>query len=452
MWGTLECCQTFPVIDDIPILLTDRVPLNTIGQSEVLDQGPSVAELVAMVRGSDPMAALVRLLAMPIGPWPLSRLGPLRTALTTGRGAPLARSVGNAVIRRQLARRDELATEDWLACFYLHQVYLGQSYSYFLMRLSQPRQLAFLALLQVLPSGGRVLDLGCGFGHVTWQMIEAGHDVIGIDYNFAQVWVARWTVAPRARFVCADATNRLPLDDGDVAAAWFADSVALVPGPQDVIREMRRCAGSGPVILPRIGNAAVPPAFPEDLTVEGWRSLLGDLGNHRLLDEAVLVHGYLSGRAPDLRADSLDEVLQRSAKLYAVLSDDPTVMRDYGPLPDPPPHARGQLIINPLYIPVGGDGRRYRLAFPSDWYIFEDGGLTRFHDHQAALTDGQLADLRANRLSEELRPLVDGFVVIGAPASYTRRQRRRFKLRAYQIMTAVSPRLIDIPDAAAISP
>ena len=451
-WGTLSCeCSRYPIIDDIPVLLRDRVPNNSIGENDVIDEGPEVAELVRLVTGAEPLDALVRLVAVPPAPWPLSRFPAVRSLLGTAPVSGTRAWLGSRQLRARLARRDRLTVEDWLAAFYLYGTTADDAYSYFMYRHSQPRQLAFLTLLQALPPG-KVLDIGCGFGHLSWQLSIEGRDVIGLDYNFAQVWVARWWMAQRARFVCANATTTLPFASDTAAATMFVDGIHLVTNVEALLDEMRRCTEGGTVLLPRFGNAAVPPPEGSERTVAGWRALLEKGGGYRLLCEATLIDAYLDGRAADLRADDADEQLARSKWLYALLSEDEDIFADHGLLPDPPPHARGRLTINPIYAPVGRDHRRFRLTFPSDWYTFEDGALTRFHDYQAVLTSRQAAELDMGVITPQLRPLVDRFVVIGVPERYLRSLRRRYKPRAYQLATALLPRLVNIPDAAALPP
>jgi SAM-dependent methyltransferase len=61
---------------------------------------------------------------------------------------------------------------------------------------------------------GRTLDAGCGTGAVARQLVERGHDVVGVDLSAEMLTRARRLV-PQARFVAGDLTD-LPLPDGDV--------------------------------------------------------------------------------------------------------------------------------------------------------------------------------------------------------------------------------------------
>jgi SAM-dependent methyltransferase len=61
---------------------------------------------------------------------------------------------------------------------------------------------------------GRALDAACGTGAVSRQLVERGHDVVGLDSSKAMLARAREAV-PTARFVLGELTD-LPLDDGEV--------------------------------------------------------------------------------------------------------------------------------------------------------------------------------------------------------------------------------------------
>ncbi len=59
-------------------------------------------------------------------------------------------------------------------------------------------------LLDRLPAGARVLDIGSGTGRpVAEDLVAAGHEVVGVDVSATMVDIARRQV-PRARFVHAD--------------------------------------------------------------------------------------------------------------------------------------------------------------------------------------------------------------------------------------------------------
>ncbi|HYE71933.1 MAG TPA: class I SAM-dependent methyltransferase, partial [Blastocatellia bacterium] len=55
-------------------------------------------------------------------------------------------------------------------------------------------------------AGERILDVGCGTGHLTKKIAESGAEVVGIDSSAEMIEVAR-TTYPEINFVVADATD-----------------------------------------------------------------------------------------------------------------------------------------------------------------------------------------------------------------------------------------------------
>src|SRR5512132_1194112 len=80
---------------------------------------------------------------------------------------------------------------------------------------------SFLArVLELIPEGGTVLDLGCGAGLVTADLTIRAR-VVGVDISLAQIELARRN-APAARFVRADMVD-LAFASGSfdaVVACW----------------------------------------------------------------------------------------------------------------------------------------------------------------------------------------------------------------------------------------
>jgi trans-aconitate 2-methyltransferase len=118
-----------------------------------------------------------------------------------------------------------LATNQWDACLYetKHAFVWKQG----------------AALLELLASqaGERILDLGCGTGHLTGQIAEAGAEVVGIDSAATMIDQARRTY-PHLRFEVADARDFTLAGSFD---AVFSNAVLHWIGePARVIEAVRR--------------------------------------------------------------------------------------------------------------------------------------------------------------------------------------------------------------------
>lgn len=63
--------------------------------------------------------------------------------------------------------------------------------------------------VDVIQPGMRALDLGCGFGEDSAELVSAGLDVIGIDASEERIAQAR-SLVPEAKFLLADFTEPFP--------------------------------------------------------------------------------------------------------------------------------------------------------------------------------------------------------------------------------------------------
>ncbi|MBA8924629.1 SAM-dependent methyltransferase/uncharacterized protein YbaR (Trm112 family) [Kutzneria viridogrisea] len=419
-FGTLDCgTHSYPVIDGIPVIRHGRVPVQDHTTDTVEVPGPTVATLLADVRAGRGHRALVRLLAFdPELPWPLPRVPVLRTALTTGPALPLARWHRRRTVRRLLTEDTASQTaQDWMQLFYLRSRGIDrEQYTYFFHRFAQPRTLAALALLGTLPQHDPrpVLDLACGFGHLTHAIGHRGHEVLGTDRNYFQLWVARHFLAPKAQFVCADAADPLPFAEGAFSAALCADAFHLLPGKQHLVGELRRTTPDGPLLITRTGNALVQPNEGRELSPTGYTDLLGDL-HHQVFDDQELISAYLANTAPR----PLD---QADTRKWITILATPRPVTAPRPRPDGHwPHAAGTLTVNPVYhrTPTG-TGEQLLFQFPSCWYAFENHAMLDYHLPATTVDAATLADLDAGRGQAAVRELISGFAVIGVPDRYAR--------------------------------
>src|SRR5689334_12121673 len=63
-----------------------------------------------------------------------------------------------------------------------------------------------LRRLDALPSGARVLDAGCGNGHLSTLIASSGFEVIGVDPSETGIRIAAES-CPAAHFHCLDLTT-----------------------------------------------------------------------------------------------------------------------------------------------------------------------------------------------------------------------------------------------------
>ncbi|MET0426626.1 MAG: methyltransferase domain-containing protein [Actinoplanes sp.] len=148
---------------------------------------------------------------------------------------------------------------------------------------SNPFQAALIErLAALLPAGASVLDLGCGTGVPTAQLLtESDHRVVGVDISEGMLRLAREQV-PAAEFVHSDFRD-LPADFGsfDAVTAFFA---LLMLSKADIERTLDKVAGW----LNPGGHVAI-----------GMVNFDGDSLPFDFMGVPVTVSGYLE---PDLAA------------------------------------------------------------------------------------------------------------------------------------------------------
>ena len=151
-----------------------------------------------------------------------------------------------------------------------------------------PRDRFLAAFMELLPSGGSVLDLGCGAGVPSTRRLAEMFTVTGADISEVQIGIARENV-PAASFVCADVLD-LALADAsfDGVAAFY--SVSHIPREEHphVFSLVRRWLRPGGVFVTSLGVGDIAGWTGEWLGVPMFFSSHDAGTNRRLLTEAGL--------------------------------------------------------------------------------------------------------------------------------------------------------------------
>lgn len=159
-------------------------------------------------------------------------------------------------------------------------------------------------VLEGLPTGARVLDLGCGTGEpVAKHIVECGFSVTGVDESSEMLKFARQTV-PAAELIHGDIVTVELTDTFDAAVAW--DSMFHIERKDHaaIYRKLANALRQDARLLLSVGGSA--PA--EDDSVEGFTS------------EMYGQTFYYSGFAPEV-ARKLIEASGFEIELWEV--DDP---------------------------------------------------------------------------------------------------------------------------------
>ena len=123
-------------------------------------------------------------------------------------------------------------------------------------------------VLEGLPAGAKVLDLGCGTGEpVAKYVVERGFRITGVDESAEMLKFAR-QIVPEAELIHADMASVEFLDTFDAAVAW--DSMFHVERRHHaaIYRKLAAALRTDARLLLSVGGSA--PA--EDNAVEGFTS------------------------------------------------------------------------------------------------------------------------------------------------------------------------------------
>lgn len=148
------------------------------------------------------------------------------------------------------------------------------SRKYALINRWNPRNLEIIRDWVAPLPGDRVLDVGCGKGHLVRALSELGVDAVGIDLNPNAADVA---VVPRVRTMSA--TN-LDFEDGAFDAVVSFHAIEHIPPIEEVLREISR------VVKPTGKVLLVYPAEP----VRGLYAIPTSVILHRSPFKARQVH------------------------------------------------------------------------------------------------------------------------------------------------------------------
>lgn len=423
----LACdCGVYPVVAGIPILQ----------RGQVGNAGETVADLVRWIEAGAQDKALQALLIPPEPPSPRLARG-WRQALPNLPGLRRFKHQAHAqawqAARAQAAAyiagldAPEVYANEFLG-YYFRQVGRGNedTCDYFVYRFGQPRHLAALSLISVIPRPtAPILEVGCGCGHLTAGMLQQAHGqrVVGIDHKFFTLYVAKRWVAPEAEYVSCSADMDLPFRSGSFSTVFCSDAFHYLHNKEGCARELKRVTHApGLIMLVAMRNRLVPTANTgEPLTPQGYADLFADWPQRRLVDADVLGR-YLQRLGPALAESAEPERLNQAAFLSLVASQDEALFRDYGPFVDWP-HGAGKLQVNPLYRPEPGRSSGslvLRRHFPSAFFAGDHQEATAYLPEAAQVDAATWSDIQRGQRSPAVEQLISQYLVLGLPERFYR--------------------------------
>ena len=142
-------------------------------------------------------------------------------------------------------------------------------------------------LLDGLPEGAAVLDLGCATGELLTKQLAQRFAVTGVDLAARQIELAKRCV-PEATFIHADMTRmRFPPASFDAVAAFYA--LTHVPREEvpPLVRSIFSWLRPGGLFVASLGAGDDPGGVEDDwLGVPMYFSAYDSAGSRRLVEEA----------------------------------------------------------------------------------------------------------------------------------------------------------------------
>lgn len=418
-YDVLTCyCSRYPLVAGIPIL--KRGVIGTGGQT--------AAEVIGLIEAGRHREALFSLMS----PAPLVLAPAWMQLLPSLKGMGRLKSLAHRWAlqgwREQAATllmdpRDQV-TACALFDFYFRGPNLKDGRDYFAFRFSQPRHLVALSFTSVICQPEKpILDLACGFGHITCSLVQRAKDqqVIGVDTNFFSLYVAKNWIAPEAEYVCCEADKSLPFPDGAFSAVFCSDAFHYFVNKAVCVRELKRLTQyNGLIVLVVLRNALLKyreAGLP--LPPEGYRELFSGMP-HCLVANSDVLARYLQKQGPPLARSTEIGLLAQEPTLSLAASYRAEVFRDYGFFDDWP-HAEGHLGLNPIYVEDrrDGPGNVYlRRTFPTAWYEEDNFECKQYLPETLSANASALLDLAHGKRTPEIERLIERCVVLGMPERY----------------------------------
>ena len=142
-------------------------------------------------------------------------------------------------------------------------------------------------LLELLPYGADVLEVGCGGGGPATERLADRHRLLGVDISPRQIELARERV-PSATFRCADATG-LELPPASFDAVVSLHMLGHVPRAEQapLLRSMATWLRDGGYLLATMGTGNADDEMDDDwLGAPMFFASFDEAGNRRMLEDA----------------------------------------------------------------------------------------------------------------------------------------------------------------------
>jgi len=95
---------------------------------------------------------------------------------------------------------------------------------------------------------GRLLDIGCQEGEITWMLHKEGFEAHGVDINYKQIEKAKQKY-PQIEFKQADCGNKIPFPNNFFDVVWAGDVIEHICNTDIFINEVNRVLKKGGLFI-----------------------------------------------------------------------------------------------------------------------------------------------------------------------------------------------------------
>jgi ubiquinone/menaquinone biosynthesis C-methylase UbiE len=420
-YGILHCgCSEFPIISDIPVLQKDLIG----------PYGLSAKRLCKKIRAGQYQDVLTSMLA--------PNLKNLQISFALIRKIPILKDMN--CVKRIFQKASLKSWHDEAASFFINHkdnltvskvidFYFERDTSvtedardYFLYRFGQPRHLVSLSLNMLISDKEKpILDLACGMGHITRGLMNThpDQDVIGLDNNFFNLYLAKHFIAPKADYLFCGADLSLPFANDCFAGVLCSNSFHFFHYKSQCSRELKRIiSDNGLIIITAVRHDLIKYQGQRTLLISGYQSLFEDIP-HRLASDSSILDRYLQKKGPLLKQQMELETLEKEPFISIIASHNKDVYVDHGTFKSWP-HGTGQLSINPLFDCNESNGSKTILVrrFLSEFYKRENVESDNYLPEKITVSSQLLEQLPLIPENTEIEDLISKCVLLDVPDRY----------------------------------
>lgn len=276
----------------------------------------------------------------------------------------------------------------------------------------------------------RILDLGCGAGHLSFVLSEyiKPFELCCADKCFNLLYLAKKYFASKADFVCLDFDIALPFKNRTFSSIIMSDALFLVKSRFSFVHEIERllmedCLSLFLHVHNSLGNNLAPiGSRNETMNPGAWKDLFKRIKLRTImLTETKVLDDFLFQNTLELQSEFTEAELNSGKALIFLATSDKSLLRNYTDVKSILLSKKNNLIINPIYRIVQ-EGNKIILYRPSlnpttigDFYPIANKYIPKKIELSRDLAINKSINSSDVKYIEEL---IGSFVLLNVPENY----------------------------------